>query len=230
MKFNLLARLWLCVDELWVFIFCLAIEHPFIHIFNARGNRRFRKLYDAAWQGETTPPSDLRYLSKPRATDRNHEVRADVVGFLADLYNSCAETLPDVRDDPLTAEEELSLSEPTKAEPESDPYAKTMADVISGRQDLLGVKGRKRKKRRGVEINPARSNMEPKWLPPGCMRDHWEQYRLVSHLPQPASFPTFWRATWRWTKGAEITIHLFTDQFCCRALLVACLNPRKVFL
>ena len=146
-------------------------------------------------EGRTVPPSDLRYLAKPRMMAQHHEVRADVVSFLANLYNSCAETLPDVKDDPLSAEEEVSLQQAT-TDPEVDPYAKAMEDVISGKKVLPGPPGKKRKKKKGVEINPARADMEKKWLPPGCMRDHWEQYRLQSELPKPASFPTFWRVCW----------------------------------
>lgn len=142
---------------------------------------------------ETSPPVDLRYLCKPRALEKNHEIRADVVSFLNNLYTSVAETLPDVRDDPLSPEEDLSLQKPGE---EADPYAQKLADVVAGNKDLGRAETKKRTKRKGVEINPQRINMEKKWLPPGNMRDHWEQYWLVSTLSKPASFPTFWRDSW----------------------------------
>lgn len=139
----------------------------------------------------------MRYLSKPRVSERSHETRADVVSFLSNLYISTAETLPDVRDDPLSTAEELKLQAPG-AETDEDPYAKTLVDMVAGQEtsqqeNLSGKPEKKRSKKRGVEINPLRANMEKKCLPPGCMRDHWEQYRLLSHLENPASFPTFWR-------------------------------------
>ena len=124
--------------------------------------------------------------------EKNHEIRADVVSYLSNLYHSVAETLPDVRDDPLSPAEELALNTPGE---DLDPYAQTMADVASGKQELPREQSKKRSKKKGVEINVDRSEMERKFLPPGCMRDHWEQYRLVSHLDKPASFPTFWRVS-----------------------------------
>ena len=158
-----------------------------------QGNRRFRKLFETAGADGTSPPADLRYLLKPRATDRNHEVRADAVSFLANVYTSIAETLPDVRDDPLSTEEELSLQKPC-SDTQSDPYAQKMEKVLAGEDELPSQKGGKRKRKKGIEINPLRADMEQKFLPPGCMKDYWEQYCLQSTLTKPASFPTFWRA------------------------------------
>ena len=138
------------------------------------------------------PPVDLRYLQKPRSSDKGHEVRADVIDFLSNLYTSTAETLPDVKDDPLTSEEELKVQLPNAGESEGDPYAEKMAEVVAAAKTV-----NKRKKKKGIEVNPLRANMEQKWLPPGSMRDHWEQYQLLSHLGKPASFPTFWRVPWQ---------------------------------
>ena len=141
-------------------------------------------------QEATSPPVDLRYLCKPRVTERSHEVRADVVSFLSNVYTSCAETLPDVRDDPLSAEEELVLQRPGDSETQ-DPYAEKLANMASEKKELPSVQScRKRKK--GVEINQLRT-LEKRFLPPGCMKDYWEQYVLMSPLAKPASFPTFWR-------------------------------------
>eukprot|EP00435_Cladocopium_sp_Y103_P019339 s3014_g4.t1 len=105
-------------------------------------NRRFDKLFEAAQENKTSAPVDLRYLSKPRMMNQNHDIRADVVSFLANLYTSVAETLPDVRDDPLSREEELKLQKP---EEEMDPYASALADVVSGKQDLPREPTKKRR-------------------------------------------------------------------------------------
>ena len=131
---------------------------------------------------------DMRYLKKPRV--HHHaadQTRGDVVSYLAALYNSCAETLPDVRDDPLTAEEEVTL-QPAAA----DPYASGLGNAAGGQ--LPARRKKERKHWKGVKIHSERSAEEQRYLPPGTMKDHWEQYRLTSTLDCPASFPTFWRA------------------------------------
>ena len=158
------------------------------------GSRRFEKLFASAKAGHTSPPVDLRYLKKPVQTIKDHDVRSDVFSFLHNLWTSCAETLPDVRDDPLTPSEESEITL-CLAGQDIDPYAETIQDVISGSKDVLPSKEkRKRTHKKGVGVNPLRANMEKRFLPPGNMKDHWEQYRIVSPLERPASFPTFWRA------------------------------------
>lgn len=159
------------------------------------GNRRFEKILKAAREGQTTAPVDLRYLSRPKESVKDDEVRADVASFLEQLYTSCAETLPDVRDDPLTLDEQRELeAAPSKAEL-VDPYAEKLDDVRAGKAIMLPSKesSSKRKIRKGVKINAARMNEEVRYLPPGTMKDHWEQYRLVSRCNSKASFVTFWR-------------------------------------
>lgn len=157
------------------------------------GSKRFEKLFEAAREGHTQPPVDLRYLKKPVQTIRDHDVRSDVFSFLHNLWTSCAETLPDVRDDPLSPSEEVSLCLAGQ-EIDIDPYAKSIQDVMSGSKDVLPRKEkRKQTHKKGVEVNPLRADMEKRYLPPGNMKDHWEQYRIVSPLERPASFPTFWR-------------------------------------
>ena len=162
------------------------------------GSRRFGKLTEAAREGKTVAPLDLRYLTRQSGhVAQKDETRADVASFLHQLYHSCAETLPDVRDDPLSPQEEIDLAESDAKhdEPDLDPYAQKLAAVASG-AEVLPAKdsGKKRRKlRKGVRVNPLRSDEEVRYLPPGCMKDHWDQYRLVSVLEKPASFPTFWR-------------------------------------
>ena len=112
------------------------------------------------------------------------------MSYLAALYNSCAETLPDVRDDPLSMDEEINVQLL-----ETDPYAAAgMAAHEHGPEQLPARQKRERKHWKGVELHSERLKEEQRFLPPGTMKDHWEQYRLVSSLSSPASFPTFWRA------------------------------------
>lgn len=119
-----------------------------------------------------------------------------------------AETLPDVRD---------STFEDVKPEdiPPSglvDPYAlelnkQLQLDVTALETDPdtpqalplpREAKGMPRKKRRSIAMNLDRSGSgemarEEKFLPPGCMKEYYMQYRAISQLEKPASFATFWR-------------------------------------
>lgn len=98
-----------------------------------------------------------------------------------------------MRDDPLSPSEEVSLCLAGQ-EIDIDPYAKSIQDVMSGSKDVLPRKEkRKQTRKKGVEVNPLGADMEKRYLPPGNMKDHWEQYRIVSPLERPAGFPTFWR-------------------------------------
>lgn len=163
------------------------------------GNRRFGKLLQAAKAGKTSAPLDLRYLSRPKESVKEDETRADVVAFLFQLYHSCAETLPDVRDDPLSREEEIKL-ENSESKTELDPYAEKLSAVASAKACLPAHGSdqmpKRRKLRRGVRINELRTDEEIRYLPPGTMKDHWEQYKMASRCETKASFPTFWRDAW----------------------------------
>ena len=70
-----------------------------------------------------------------------------------------------------------------------------------------------RKMRRGVVINEERKpgdsehGFEVRKLPPGSMKEHYEQYKLTS--PHPISFPTFWRAPYR-----EVRLTTLTPRIC----------------
>ena len=86
------------------------------------------------------------------------DVRADVSSFLWNLYNSCAETLPDVRDDAAESGElELVLNVRAGSDgAEEDPYAKAMADAQNGKLSLTrpAKKKKPRKRAKGVELLP----------------------------------------------------------------------------
>ena len=54
-------------------------------------------MKQAALRGDLCAPADLRYLSKPMAKTPSTST-SSVVSFLSSLYESVAETLPDIRD------------------------------------------------------------------------------------------------------------------------------------
>jgi len=137
--------------------------------------------------------------------------RASVVSFLGHLYNSVAETLPDFRDDIENADVEVQVVglKPPEDDSERDPYG----DFIQQEQDpstklsekpslqrpAKAKQSKERKMRGSIEMNVARkpeaAGKEVRWLPPGQMKDMWEQYRvgLQNSIVRPASFTLFWR-------------------------------------
>ena len=163
----------------------------------------------AIQQGKNSPPVDLRYLKKPKSLDQSQ--RASVVSFLGHLYNSVAETLPDFRDDIENADVEVQVVavKPSEDESERDPYGdfiqqehnpSTEVSKQPSLQKRAKAKGSKERKMRGsIEVNVARKpeagGKEIRWLPPGQMKDMWEQYRvgLQNSMVRPASFTLFWR-------------------------------------
>ena len=65
------------------------------------GSGRFEKTRKAVCEGASTAPVDLRYLRKAKfGSNQQCPILAGVVSFLEGVYNSVAETLPDVRDGP----------------------------------------------------------------------------------------------------------------------------------
>lgn len=65
------------------------------------GSQRLSRLWEAARSGATSPPADLRFLTKPKSLTCGSGSTAEVASFLQSLYESVAETLPDVVDDGL---------------------------------------------------------------------------------------------------------------------------------
>ena len=109
-----------------------------------------------------------------------------MTSFLQTIYDSVAETLPDVKDDGV--ETALHLTEDG-----SDPYA-----VAMDLQTEAPV-GKVRKYKKGlklhVERRPEISGLEVRYLPPGNMSEYYEQFKGMEGT-QSASFAVFWR-TWR---------------------------------
>lgn len=114
--------------------------------------------------------------------------------FLETIYNSVAETLPDIKDDGL----ELNVH--TSSE-QVDPYAPVAVPTADGESEPVQpvLKSQKvRKHKRGLTLNLERTadkGYEIRHLPPGCMKDYFEQFRLQDPTANIA-FSTFWK-TWR---------------------------------
>lgn len=155
-------------------------------LFVLSGSGRFARIKAAVARGDAAPPVDLRYLAKAKHhADKTSELFSGVFSFLEQIYNSIAESLPDVRD--CTYDSPL------------DPYA-IMVDTESSQRDpsqqsTQEPKSTSKRHRRGVAVDPLRTvqaGCEVRWLPPGAIKDYWVQYKQQAP-GQAASFPTFWR-------------------------------------
>ena len=71
--------------------------------------------------------------------------------------------------------------------------------TLSPWRTLICGQRQQRKTKRQVQLNLDRTvaTREEKFLPPGTMKEFWEQYRAQSTLQKPASFTCFWRAACR---------------------------------
>lgn len=154
-------------------------------MIHASGSSRFQRIYHAAEKGEDGPPMDLRFLKRPHSRMVGETATARVTSYLESLYQSVAETFPDVRDRSV----DLKWK---PCEEQSDAYAETLVD---GPGKPSNKKVRKRKM--GLTLHPERANdpaLEVRYLPPGTMRDHWEIMRHADDRER-VSFKTFWK-TW----------------------------------
>lgn len=167
------------------------------------GSKRMARLNAAVVDGMDQPPVDLRYISTPcNSNGPKDAARSDVISFLASIYDSVAETLPDVRDstfDDIVPDDvpcsglvdnySLELNRQTAdTEPGSIPTEKKPQQE------------KPRKMKKSVKLNMDRGTdgklaMPEKWLPPGCMKEYYMQYVLQSPLDKPAVFSTFWRVS-----------------------------------
>ena len=158
-------------------------------------------MYNAVQQNAESCPVDLRFIKKPlsRVGEVAASVRADVITYLTRIYESVAETLPDLRDSAFDDIDPSTI--PSISREPVDVYCIELKRQVDACAVETGLKASKpRKKRKGVEINLDRTQgenaKEPKFLPPGFMKEYWVQYKEFSDLTTPASFPTFWRDAW----------------------------------
>ena len=136
---------------------------------------------------------DLRYLQRPRSLLDGESAVARCISYLESLYESVAETLPDIRDDGVV----------TKLDGGQMPLDDTYADALgqasaTGKFLQFGKGKRTRKWKMGLKLHreqhPDVSGKEIRYLPPGVMRDHWEAMKAIDSS-RPVSFKTFW-STW----------------------------------
>jgi len=126
----------------------------------AVGSRRFRSLHGAALSGAKAPPVDLRYLTKP--CGRPAVIRSWVVSYLEEIYESEAETMPDMDDGELQWWEDMC--------DDTAFYPVTVADPSVANAGL---------------------RHELRWLPPGTIHQYWQLYNQVVP-EQKATFRYFW--------------------------------------
>ncbi|CAK9086345.1 FO synthase subunit 1 [Durusdinium trenchii] len=123
-----------------------------------QGSKRLTRMYNAAENGKESAPVDLRFIKKPMSLVgvSAASARADVISYLTNVYESIAESLPDVRDtlyDGVDPEEipVFGSSQPV------DVYSielKRQADASAGKIS------KPRKKKKSVEMNMERTHGE----------------------------------------------------------------------
>ena len=142
-------------------------------------------MLQAAERGAIVPPADIRFLRSGIRSQGPDPVVGRIVSFLQTLYDSVAETLPDMRSDPGCETEIVEL-----AGVDDDPYAQAMQS--KAKQTTIKPNAKPRAFRSLKKLDPATMVVqEDRWLPPGGhMKDYWEQMNLEQ---TPVSFSQFWR-------------------------------------
>ena len=135
--------------------------------------------------GAVVPPADLRYLKKP-SNPKGDSVVGKVLTYLQSLYESVAETLPDMRGEADC--ESVTLGPGEELPP--DPYADAMDEVKP-----YDIKPRKKPRHfRSINVDATLDlEQDDRFLPPGGhMKDYWEQM-LLEDPSAKVSFSQFWR-------------------------------------
>lgn len=146
-----------------------------------KGTGRYNRIREAVDAGATGPPIDMRYIKRTEAT--TPESTSECISFLEGIYESVAETLPDIRDHSM----DISLRE--LADKSGDAYSANINVTTKPKQKLKGP--REFKKR--IRVMRDRKK-EVRHLPPGRMKDYYEQMLALSSRSKPvASFATFYR-------------------------------------
>ena len=89
------------------------------------GGHRFARIWKAVQRGDSAAPADLRFLRKPKTRTCGDGPNPRITSFLQSLYDSTAETLPDVKDDGV----ETTFSQGVEG---LDSYAVVNLDGSSG--------------------------------------------------------------------------------------------------
>ena len=164
-------------------------------------------------KGSSGPPADLRFLARSKSQITGDSASAKVTSYLQTIYDSVAETLPDVRDDLGV---ETKLDENWNRDGMDQSYATLKLAAVSS----LPVKKRARRYKQGLKLHAERqpdiSGLEVRYLPPGNMSEYWEQF-CNSEGAVIVSFPVFWRV-WR-TEFAHLRFRPTSSHAQCASCL-----------
>ena len=176
------------------------------------GSYRYTRIKTAVDNGEPGPPVDMRYIrlnlnKEPAAT-------SECISFLEGIYQSIAETLPEIRDCSIST----SLVDSTALLETEDSYSKGVTLKKKSVTQVINKKFVKRKGPRkiksGMQVNRDRSR-EIRYLPPGRMKDYYEMMlsQYSSETAAPASFATFYRAPGLGMKSRNLEPSFIWDYF-----------------
>ena len=215
--------LYIVVVEEWVTASSCCFRYMSFNL----GATRSSKLASAARKGKYAPPADLRFLKKPFLgnTAEKTAVRSDILSFLQGLYESVAETLPDIRDDaePDDASVQVFLHAESA---EQDEYASALNGAqpnheLESQAKPLSKQSKPRKKKKSVVIQ--RSHQEIRYLPPGTLKEYWHQLNMMREPPlKKIAFSYFWRAAQLEYHAAWLVVCVcvtFTLSLDCRGLV-----------
>lgn len=121
-----------------------------------------------------------------------------ITSYLETVYESVAETLPDVKDDGVETTLELD-GDHNPVDAYAIALTKDGCVTLPARPAKSAKKTiQKQRKRKGslelhVERLPEHSNLQVKFLPPGCMKDYYDQFRALDEVGHRVSFSTFFK-------------------------------------
>ena len=154
------------------------------------GTGRYNRIRDAVNSGATGAPIDMRYIK--RASVTTPESSSECISFLEGIYESVAETLPDIKDHSM----DIALEQVSSAA--GDAYSISLPSNCKPRKKQLRTAKGPRQFRKGLQVMRDRKN-DVRYLPPGRMKDYYEQLLALTSATErkpTVSFATFYRDTW----------------------------------
>jgi hypothetical protein len=172
------------------------------------GKQRYARIDSAIKNGDNACPIDMRFLQRPCMT--TSEGRSDVFSFLTDMYNSVAETLPDMND-PGCDVTLVSCNDIADGGLDAvDPYTELLNKVLHDTPIRPSSGGKVSKSKYTAKVGPQSkrlgrrrsSNMYQRagaddcvrFLPPGNMSEYFQLFKSTCHHSK-VSFSLFW-AVW----------------------------------
>lgn len=195
-----------------------------LHLQHLSGSKRLTRLHSAVMNGKDGPDVDLRYIKKPMSLVgiSQDTVRSDIVSFLSSLYDSVAETLPDVRDTAFDGIEAADI--PSIGHMDSycielnrqsaENFEEADENHISTRRRSLLFphakgKAKPRKKRKALELNMDRTHGPGERHQVSTTRIHEGILSAISNgvqLGEASKLPFFLAGTLAWTlRNLEVT-------------------------